>query len=726
MKTKITVLVAILFASLTQAQLTITDGTSFSTRDEMFLANELFQSGEPYAEDLGYNLDDLDPMVLNQPDSLAYTTGIENYEYSRYLLNTVNGRSGIGLHMMWSPIISAQAAMQPSSFDGQFTGGTPNGFKEDDMLMMMIGKFGQNANFIPFEHPFPIYAAFESGDNTLPQNVTADFTHNFGSTHWNRSLMDKTLNLGAMAQTMWKQYYWAQDMLSTFHDGNEDEVVPDGTNSPDFPNSPELDPNNNIFYGGDNTDGFIGQVLTAEAINMTKFTITNLAYDGTSLGGLNPATYNPANGIKYFPTKIAVTETNVATGLPPKLNTLTVTDPTSQLFDQISFLLATSSFRNMMNPNDNSNTAHLAYHEVFDGSPFPASMSETGTPGPFDLVSGAGKVTLMNIMAMHFKSSMGTFVNTATLNSSGQPVMGTEISAENAGYIIVALAKVAKEYAGTPLANIATNGLTAQANFILNHFKDTTNGGYYNSVDVNNGGSSDAKTISATGSIIRGLYAAYVATNDTNFLNEANAGYQYMIQTFYSPSSHAFLTEAGNPQATYTPWNLSVFSGAMREAKLVGNQNDSPAIYTRVFKNVYNQMLITEAEATGETGNDSDGDGIPYIVGNNRPFVFVAEATLDNIITLSISNSDLEKMDINIYPNPVKDILNVDLTMENNSKIKVSISDLSGRTILQKTENVKSGRQNINLNLTNLNRGIYLININVGQDKSLSRKLIVE
>ena len=62
-------------------------------------------------------------MVLNSPDSIAYTTGIDGYEYSRYLLGTVISRSGIGLNMMWSPMIEQMAAMEPADFDGKFTVG---------------------------------------------------------------------------------------------------------------------------------------------------------------------------------------------------------------------------------------------------------------------------------------------------------------------------------------------------------------------------------------------------------------------------------------------------------------------------------------------------------------------------------------------------------------------------------------------------------------------------
>jgi len=61
--------------------------------------------------------------------------------------------------------------MQPSSFDGMFTGGTPNGGKEDDMLKMMNGNFGMNANQTPPANAFPHFADFAQGSSNLPQTV---------------------------------------------------------------------------------------------------------------------------------------------------------------------------------------------------------------------------------------------------------------------------------------------------------------------------------------------------------------------------------------------------------------------------------------------------------------------------------------------------------------------------------------------------------------------------
>ena len=722
---KIILLLALAIMGLnTKAQFSIQDDSTYNTLTQMLLANELFESGEPFAESLGYNLDDLDPMLLDSPDSISYVTGIESYEYSRYLLNTLTGRSAMGLHMMWSPVVMNKAATQPASFDGMFTGGTANGYKEDDMLMMMIGNFGNNANQTPPANAFPQFADFIMGNTDLPQTVAADFQMDFGTTRWDRNLMDKTLNLGAMGQSMLKQYFWAQDMLGAFHDSDDVGIDATGSNSPDLPGSPDFDPDNNIFYGGNNLDGYIGQVLTAVSINKTMHLINNLAYDGTDLGAINPATYDPADGIQYFPTKIGITEELVLGTLPPKAATYTVDDENSMLFDQISYLLATTNFKNMMNPDDNSDSAHLAYHEVFDGFPFPAAMSQTGNPGPFDMMMGTGKIIFLNLMAMHYNSSEGTFVNSASLDGSGQPVMSDDISLVNASYMLVALAKFATEYAGTPLQPVADASLIEQADFIINNLKDTANGGYFNSYTIGSGADTSAKTLMSNAAVVRGLYAAYQATNNATYLTEANNAYTSLITNFYIPEGKVFKTLMGDDTATYTPHNLAILTGALREAGLIGGQAEASIIYSRVFKTVFNKMILAEAEASGETGGDSDGDGIPYIAGGNKPFVFAAEATL-NLNSLGIENSIVNMENVVLYPNPASEYVSLDFSVKNNSTVQISVIDMLGRIAYSKETTLNTNNNSLSIPLSAVTSGNYLVKILTDNNEAIIKKLIV-
>ena len=706
MKGTFTLLFLLVMGYYAQAQFAITNTDNFITSQQMLLANEINESGEPFAEALGYNLDDLDPMVLNSPDSIAYTLGIENYEYSRYQLGNIVSRSGMGLHMMWAPAIMNMAANEPDGFDGTFTGGTPNGFNEDDELRKNIMHFGQGANQTPPANPWPQFGEFMQGDPHLPQPVAANFASDFSTLRWDRSKMDKVLNPGAMGQTMMKQYLWAQDMLGAFHDGNEEEVVPDGVNTPDHADG-TFDPDNNIYLGGDNLDGFIGQVLTAEAINKTLFLINRLAYDGTALGGVDPATYTPADGIKYFPHKIAVTEGMVMEGLPPRMMGLEVIDPSSDLFDQLSLLWATNHFRNMMNPNDNSDEAHIAYHSVFDGDPFPPDASVTGVPGPFNLMMGAGKVVFLNIMTMHFNPTMGTFVNTSNLNA-GAVEMGNEISALNAGYALVMLTKFAEEYAGTPLEPMAISAINAQSAFIMANFKDDANGGYYSSITLGTGPDSSPKNVMAQAAIARGMFAAYAYTGNADYLAVAEDAYAELMR-YYRADAEAFLTEEDNLLATYTPRNFAVIAGALREAALVGGHTDAAMVYTRFFKEIGNKMQLSEAAPTGEEGADSDGDGVPFIreQADQLPPIFAQEATMQ-FEPLAVTTTNDFVFNLASNPNPFRTATNISFFLKKSSQVRIRIYDTQGAIVETITDSkLQSGYNEVTWKPDNQPSGLY-------------------
>lgn len=721
--TFLTVALTWISINVNSQQLVIQNDSTFNTAHQMLLANELFESGEPFAETLGYNLDNLDPMVLNSPDSIAYTTGIENYEYSRYLLGTVISRSGIGLHMMWSPMVMQMAAMEPSGFDGTYTNGMVNGFKEDDELMKMVGHFSMLANQMAPANPWPQFAEFQYGNTHLPQTVLPNFQMDFSSLRWDRTKMDKTLNPAALGQTMLKQYFWAKDMLGSFHDSLDNNIVANGANSPDSVGSPNFDPSNNIFYGGNNLDGFIGQVLTAESVNKTLFLINSLAFDGSTLGMVNPMTYNPANGIKYFPHGIAVTELTLNQMLPPIADSLYVTDVSSNLFDQLSLLWATLSFKNMMDLQIND-PEHYAYHKVFDGDPFPAPMSVTGVAGPYDLMIGTSKILLLNILNMHNNSSAGTFVDNSSLGTSGNLIQGNTISSENAGYLLVVLSKAVAELPN-PLSQMADSALNEQVNFIISNLKDA-NGGYYNSYTIGSGASTMPKTLESQAAIIRGLYAAYVSTGNPLILQEANDAYNFMINNYYVAEAKAFKTEINNNIATYNPFKLALLAGSLREAYVVGNQQNAPTILNRVSKNVNNKMLLAEAEQSGETGNDSDGDGIPYVAGGQLPFVFAAEGTI-NLTISGVDNLENNFTNMRIYPNPASgQKTQVQFSLEKSADVIISLFNLNGQLIYSESPVFyQSGNYILNLNLQNINAGTYVVRLSVDNEIQSIQKLVV-
>ncbi|MGC9342323.1 MAG: T9SS type A sorting domain-containing protein [Bacteroidales bacterium] len=67
----------------------------------------------------------------------------------------------------------------------------------------------------------------------------------------------------------------------------------------------------------------------------------------------------------------------------------------------------------------------------------------------------------------------------------------------------------------------------------------------------------------------------------------------------------------------------------------------------------------------------------------------------------------LNSLEIKVYPNPVEDILSLELIQSGNLQFRYELSDIAGRII--EIRNIQSSREEINLD--NYRRGIYLLRI---------------
>jgi hypothetical protein len=355
-------------------------------------------------------------------------------------------------------------------------------------------------------------------------------------------------------------------------------------------------------------------------------------------------------------------------------------------------------------------------------------MAQTGTPGPFDLFMGTSKVIAMNILAMHFNETEGTFVDVANL-SSGTVQQGNTISTFNAGYSLAILKQVVEEFEGMALSTSVTNAITAQANFIVNNLYDG-NGRFYNSYEIGTGFDNSSTAVEAQSAAIRGLIAAYEITGDENFKNAASAGYDYLIDNYYVPAQNAFKTSDGVNTALYTPLNFAALSGALREANLVLNKETAPEIYTRIFKTVANKMQLSEGGSSGESGNDSDGDGIPFIPEqpNNLPPVFASEATLD--IVTSVDNENILVTDYKLnqnYPNPFNPTTNINYQIPVDNFVSLKIYDILGAEVATLVNtNQTAGSYDVTFNASNLTSGIYFYKIESGNFVAVKKLMLIK
>ncbi len=84
---------------------------------------------------------------------------------------------------------------------------------------------------------------------------------------------------------------------------------------------------------------------------------------------------------------------------------------------------------------------------------------------------------------------------------------------------------------------------------------------------------------------------------------------------------------------------------------------------------------------------------------------------------------------ISCFPNPVKDILNIDINSLDNSYIDLSLIDNSGRKVIEKHRNIKEGDNKIRIDVSSLNSGIYYLRTIIsGKSQKVlkSGKIIIE
>ncbi len=76
-----------------------------------------------------------------------------------------------------------------------------------------------------------------------------------------------------------------------------------------------------------------------------------------------------------------------------------------------------------------------------------------------------------------------------------------------------------------------------------------------------------------------------------------------------------------------------------------------------------------------------------------------------------LKNNLVENDVVDIYPNPVLNDLNISLTLKQDGKLTLTLTNLLGQTILQKNQLVEKGKQTFKIDFSKYNSGIYILSI---------------
>ena len=135
-----------------------------------------------------------------------------------------------------------------------------------------------------------------------------------------------------------------------------------------------------------------------------------------------------------------------------------------------------------------------------------------------------------------------------------------------------------------------------------------------------------------------------------------------------------------------------------------------------------NFLNINEGMKTGLAFKDINNDGyIDMLIGNYAGGVSFYKGIDPNLMSINETkpNSDLL---FNLFPNPAKDAINLELSNNYNNEISIQIFNFLGQNVC---ETKRLNNNKIKINIKNLQNGIYFCVIK-RQDKIQTRKFIVE
>lgn len=81
-------------------------------------------------------------------------------------------------------------------------------------------------------------------------------------------------------------------------------------------------------------------------------------------------------------------------------------------------------------------------------------------------------------------------------------------------------------------------------------------------------------------------------------------------------------------------------------------------------------------------------------------------------------------LEINIYPNPVKDNATIKINSLSNSRALVNIYDVQGKNVYSNSVNTTIGNNLLNVNVSSLTKGTYFVNVNIDGQKVSSKMLV--
>ncbi|HHT02958.1 MAG TPA: Omp28-related outer membrane protein, partial [Bacteroidales bacterium] len=183
--------------------------------------------------------------------------------------------------------------------------------------------------------------------------------------------------------------------------------------------------------------------------------------------------------------------------------------------------------------------------------------------------------------------------------------------------------------------------------------------------------------------------------------------------TWTLKNSSGGLIKSGGPYTDGTTGRLQVIDLEVTESDC----------YTFEIRDKYNDGINAGYLVGGYT--IVDGDGKTLVVSDGK-FTTSQTKGFGYGDYIGIEEVLVEKnVSVNVYPNPVRDIANLEISLNSSSDAAIQVVDMLGRNIIDLgTKSMKAGQNTIQLNTSNLNNGMYFVKVST-DNGVISKKITV-
>ena len=98
---------------------------------------------------------------------------------------------------------------------------------------------------------------------------------------------------------------------------------------------------------------------------------------------------------------------------------------------------------------------------------------------------------------------------------------------------------------------------------------------------------------------------------------------------------------------------------------------------------------------------------------------------IDSGIISGIEDIENQIIDYKLFPNPGHQNLNINIELDNNSAVNISVYDSNARLVLEKQFDLVQGNNRLNIDISDLNTGIYHIKIK-GENFSIIDRAVIK